>query len=196
MLSLKRHKEICCELGCCSLEFRNVPVCFPNSHLAQTNREQKEIYGAGWWLKEWEGWGALLKQHSWDSPAAPSPVPECTRQQCVTPWICHLYGAGEVWESHNQIFSLETILFPYRISCISLLSLPFTRILTYKPMFVLLSSFSLPTYFPSEIMRWTICRNNIFDKYTPFSFSQIIWEQTLIFYYFVHYLKYLSNCLQ
>lgn len=106
------------------------------------------------------------------------------------------YGAGEVWESCNRILSLETILFPYRISCISLLSLPFTKILTYKPMFVLLSSFSLPTYFPSEIMRWTICRNNIFDKYTPFSFSQIIWEQTLIFYYFVHYLKYLSNCLQ
>lgn len=168
------------------LEFRNVPVCFPNSRLPQTNREQKEIYGAGWQLKEWESWEALLERPSQGSP----------EHECATPRICPCYGAGEVWESCNKIFSLETILFPYRISCISLLSLPFTKILTYKPMFVLLSSFSLPTYFPSEIMRWTICRNNIFDKYTPFSFSQIIWEQTLIFYYFVHYLKYLSNCLQ
>lgn len=57
------------------LEFRNVPVCFPNSHLPQTNREQKEIYGAGWQLKEWESWEALLERHSQGSP----------ERECVTP---------------------------------------------------------------------------------------------------------------
>lgn len=75
------------------------------------------------------------------------------RRQCATRGVCHHYRGGEVQESHNKILSLETILFPYQISRISLLSLPFTRILTYKPMFVWLSSFSFPTYFPSEITR-------------------------------------------
>lgn len=63
------------------LELRNVPVCFPNSRLPQTNIEQKEIYGVGWRLKEWESWEVLLEQHSQGSSVAPAS--ECARQQCV-----------------------------------------------------------------------------------------------------------------
>lgn len=187
MLSLKSHKEICCEPGCCSPGIQKRACLFPKQPFAADKQRAK---GNIWRRMAIERVGELGSATGAAQPGL------------SWAWVCDplgfvlFYGAGEVWESCNRIFSLETILFPYRISCISLLSLPFTKILTYKPMFVLLSSFSLPTYFPSEIMRWTICRNNIFDKYTPFSFSQIIWEQTLIFYYFVHYLKYLSNCLQ
>lgn len=65
------------------------------------------------------------------------------KRQCAARGICPHYGVGEVQESYNKIFSLETTLFPYQISRISLLSLPFTRVLTYKPMFVWLSSFEL-----------------------------------------------------
>lgn len=68
------------------LEFRNVPVCFPNSHLLQTNREQMEIDGAGRQLKERESWEALLERRSQGSPRALASGR--AGQQRVTPRIC------------------------------------------------------------------------------------------------------------
>lgn len=131
------------------LEHRNVPVCFPNSHLLQTNR----VKGSIWHQRVIERVGELGS-----TTGAARPGLSCVPMSNISVHEVVL-GFAVVMELARfrrvtkKFFSLEVILFPYHISCISLLSLSFTRILTYKPMFVLLSSFSLPTYFPSEIMR-------------------------------------------